>query len=59
MILIKKQCVQVPIWVLAGFESWLVGLSPSLSLDWVRGPARGFQFQSEVYGFRRTIYFFF
>ena len=30
VILIKRPWVQVPIWVLAGFESWPVGSSPNL-----------------------------
>ena len=44
--------IQVPIWILAKFESWPVGSDPGLSLVWVRCPARGLESQSEVYGFR-------
>ena len=42
MISIKRQRVQVPIWVLAGFESQPVGSSPSLYSGWVPVLARGF-----------------
>ena len=31
MIAIKRQWVQVPVWVLAGFEAWPMGSSPNLS----------------------------
>ena len=38
----RRQWLQIPVWILAGFESWPVGSSPG---PWVWVPAHGFESQ--------------